>query len=162
MHAWIRLVSWLGAAAVLLRGGAGTAGAWGSVVLGHSTWADSAVLGHALLWDPLFVLWGLALAGGPGHSLVSALTNTSWISSGVRAMCEEPPVASAICFRTSSSASFEMPTVMMRTGLSGSCSSLSMVSRLSREMEPGSWFMPSVRTITVRRCPGASSWSTSR
>lgn len=61
-HTWARVVSWIGAATLLAWGGAGTIGAWIGVVTDATTWARPAVVGHALLWDPLFVLWGVALA----------------------------------------------------------------------------------------------------
>ena len=60
---WIRVASWAGAGVLLLWGGAGMLGAWAGLA-GGGTLQDSALAGHALLWDPLFVLWGAALARG--------------------------------------------------------------------------------------------------
>lgn len=61
-HRWVRVVSWLGAAVLLVWGGAGTVGAWIGVAAGRSLRHEPALVGHALPWDPLFVLWGLLLA----------------------------------------------------------------------------------------------------
>ncbi|GAA1392364.1 hypothetical protein GCM10009599_13190 [Luteococcus peritonei] len=60
-HRWVRLVSWLGVALLLAWGGLGMVGAW--IGLARGADATPALVGHALLWDPLFVLWGLLLAG---------------------------------------------------------------------------------------------------
>lgn len=61
-HAWVRTVSWIGVALLLVWGGAGMVGAWVGLLTGTATVAQPAVVGHALLWDPLFVAWGAALA----------------------------------------------------------------------------------------------------
>lgn len=66
-----RALCWAGALALVTYGVANTAGAW-AVWTGvvESPAADPtspdhpALLGHALLWDPLFALWGLLLGGG--------------------------------------------------------------------------------------------------
>lgn len=66
-----RALCWLGAAVLASYGLANTAGAW-VVLVG---WVDSpaadpaspdhpALLGHALLWDPLFAAWGVLLGLG--------------------------------------------------------------------------------------------------
>ena len=60
-HRWVRLVSWVGAAVLVAWGGVGMVGAWAGVLTGATTLAQPAVFGHAVLWDPLFVLWGLLL-----------------------------------------------------------------------------------------------------
>lgn len=62
-HRWVRLASWTGAGLMLVWGGAGMLGAWVGLLTGATTWAHPAAMGHAMLWDPLFVLWGLLLAG---------------------------------------------------------------------------------------------------
>ncbi|RSZ62360.1 DUF3995 domain-containing protein [Corynebacterium hylobatis] len=64
---WWRILHWLGATALMLWGGANTlvinlvlAG-----VLPHGDDYDHAAMtGHGWLWDPLFLLWGVALAVG--------------------------------------------------------------------------------------------------
>lgn len=61
--AFWRRVAWLGGGFLLLYGAANALGAAG-VLLGWWPGGDSprpALLGHALLWDPLFALWGAAL-----------------------------------------------------------------------------------------------------
>lgn len=63
-HRWVRVVSWLGVAVMMLWGGAGTVGAWIALAGRTASTANPAVLGHAFLWDPLFVAWALLLAGG--------------------------------------------------------------------------------------------------
>ncbi|MBO3142837.1 DUF3995 domain-containing protein [Dermatophilus congolensis] len=60
---WVRIVSVLGIITLLLWGGAGMIGAWISLATGASAGSDRALVGHAYLWDPLFVIWGLCLAG---------------------------------------------------------------------------------------------------
>lgn len=62
-----RPVCWLGAVVLIGWGGANTV--TGNLVLGgliHPTggYDRQAMMGHAWLWDPLFLLWGLALATG--------------------------------------------------------------------------------------------------
>lgn len=71
-HGWparavTRGLSWLAAAVLLLWGGLNTV--VGNLVLGglvvpSGGYDRPAVVGHAWLWDPLFLLWGLALAAG--------------------------------------------------------------------------------------------------
>lgn len=61
-HTWVRVVSWAGVAALLAWGGAGVVGAWIGVLTGTASWAQPAMVGHGLLWDPLFVVWGVMLA----------------------------------------------------------------------------------------------------
>ena len=63
----VRIVSWAGAAILLLWGGAGMIVA--QLVLAGAIDAGQAhdrmgMIGHAWLWDPLFVLWGAALIAG--------------------------------------------------------------------------------------------------
>lgn len=62
-----RAVSWSAAVALLAYGSVNAVGAW--LVLGGIVGVDgpqdrSALLGHALLWDPLFAAWGALLATG--------------------------------------------------------------------------------------------------
>ena len=71
-HRWVRVVSWLGVVVLLVWGGAGTVGAWIGVAAGRSLRHEPALVGHALLWDPLFVLWGLLLA-------VALRRSRSWV-----------------------------------------------------------------------------------
>lgn len=63
-HRWVRLVSWAGVVLLLVWGGAGTIGAWTGLATAAASWDQPAVVGHAVLWDPLFVLWGLMLGAG--------------------------------------------------------------------------------------------------
>lgn len=65
---WPRLwrgVAWMGGGFLVLYGAANALGAGGILLGWWSGGADpvprSALLGHALLWDPLFALWGAAL-----------------------------------------------------------------------------------------------------
>lgn len=61
-HTWVRFVSWAGVAVLLAWGGAGMVGAWIGVLTREASWAQPAMVGHGLLWDPLFVVWGALLA----------------------------------------------------------------------------------------------------
>ncbi|MEH0109073.1 DUF3995 domain-containing protein [Tersicoccus sp. MR15.9] len=60
-----RAISWAGAAALIVYGGANTAVS-NAVLTGlidpAGGYDRDAMIGHAWLWDPLFLLWGLALA----------------------------------------------------------------------------------------------------
>ncbi|ROR89231.1 DUF3995 domain-containing protein [Nocardioides aurantiacus] len=62
-----RSLCWLGAAVLVLWGGLNTV-VGGLVLTGVVVPEDgydrAAMIGHALLWDPLFLVWGLALALG--------------------------------------------------------------------------------------------------
>lgn len=62
-HRWVRVMSTLGIVTLLLWGGVGMISAWVCLATGESAGFDRALVGHAYLWDPLFVLWGLCLAG---------------------------------------------------------------------------------------------------
>lgn len=64
-NAW-RTLSWAGAIVLLAYGAANTVGAWLVLagVVGDASTDPPALLGHALLWDPLFALWGGFLALG--------------------------------------------------------------------------------------------------
>ena len=66
-----RVISWVGASALILYGGANVIIAWlvlAGVITPTGGYDRTSMLGHALLWDPLFLLWGLALLG---HLLLS-------------------------------------------------------------------------------------------
>lgn len=70
-----RALCWAGAVVLVAYGVANTAGAWAVWAgLVDSPAADpaspdhAALLGHALLWDPLFALWGLLLCAGLARS----------------------------------------------------------------------------------------------
>lgn len=59
-----RTVCWVGASTILVYGGANVLVS-GAVLLGVITsdggYDQNAMLGHVLLWDPLFVIWGASL-----------------------------------------------------------------------------------------------------
>ncbi len=60
-------ISWAGAAVLVVWGGAGTVA--GNLVLAGVITPDGGYdvagqIGQAFLWDPLFLVWGLALMGG--------------------------------------------------------------------------------------------------
>jgi Protein of unknown function (DUF3995) len=62
----VRALSWVGGIGLILYGGVITA--TGALVLSgfiepEGGYDRAAMIGHALLWDPLFLLWGAALAG---------------------------------------------------------------------------------------------------
>lgn len=62
-----RLVCWTGAVLLLLWGGAGTVVAQlvlAGAIDGGDGFDRMGMIGHAWLWDPLFVLWGGALVIG--------------------------------------------------------------------------------------------------
>jgi hypothetical protein len=66
-RAWTRCAVWAGAAVLVAWGGANT-------VVGHLVlsgvirpeggYDHAGMVGHAWLWDPLFLLWGAALSAG--------------------------------------------------------------------------------------------------
>lgn len=61
-----RAISWVGGSGIVLYGLVNIV-ASGAVLLGilvpEGGYDRDAMIGHALLWDPLFLLWGLALTG---------------------------------------------------------------------------------------------------
>ncbi len=61
-----RVICWVGGPGIVLYGLANIV-ASGAVLLGilvpEGGYDRDAMIGHALLWDPLFLLWGLALTG---------------------------------------------------------------------------------------------------
>ena len=63
----VRAIAWIGAGGLVLYGGANMLIAW--LVLGGAIRPDGgydrdAMIGHAALWDPLFLVWGVCLAIG--------------------------------------------------------------------------------------------------
>lgn len=65
---WPRLwrgISWAGGVFLVLYGGVNTLVALGVLlgVIPSPEYDRAAMLGHAFLWDPLFLLWGAALVG---------------------------------------------------------------------------------------------------
>jgi hypothetical protein len=66
-HRRLRVVSWAGAVLLILWGGVNTV--TGNLVLSGIVEPDGGydrdgMVGHAWLWDPLFLVWGAALAVG--------------------------------------------------------------------------------------------------
>jgi len=64
---WWRLIAWAGAVVLIGYGVVNVVVAWavlGGLISSTGGYDHSAELGHAALWDPLFLLWGLFLAGG--------------------------------------------------------------------------------------------------
>lgn len=60
-----RAVAWLGSALLVLYGGGNTLAAMATLagLIGESADQDRmGLIGHAFLWDPLFLLWGLLLS----------------------------------------------------------------------------------------------------
>lgn len=88
---WGRRVCWLGASAMILWGGVNTV--VGNLVLGGAIRPDggydrAGMIGYAWLWDPLFLILGLALALGitglrPSSSWGTMPTRTVTARSGV-------------------------------------------------------------------------------
>ncbi len=70
----LRGAMWAGAGVLVIWGAVNTVSSalLAAGILGRApeTYDRTATLGHALLWDPLFLLWGLALAAGLGASRV--------------------------------------------------------------------------------------------
>lgn len=70
-HRWTRAPlwrrpAWVAALGLIAYGGVNTAAAWATLLGLTSTpvTEPAALLGHALLWDPLFLVWGVLLALG--------------------------------------------------------------------------------------------------
>ncbi|MCS5478108.1 DUF3995 domain-containing protein [Corynebacterium sp. YIM 101645] len=64
---WWRVLYWLGAAVLMLWGGVNTVVinlVLAGVLPRGENYDHVAMIGHGWLWDPLFLLWGLALAVG--------------------------------------------------------------------------------------------------
>ena len=65
-RAW-RALAWTGACGLIAYGLLNVLVAWSvlaRLVMPHGGYDAAAMIGHAALWDPLFLLWGLLLAGG--------------------------------------------------------------------------------------------------
>lgn len=62
-HRWVRVLSWIGAAILMVWGGVGMIGAWIGIVSGLGITDTPALAGHAFLWDPLFCAWAVFLIG---------------------------------------------------------------------------------------------------
>jgi hypothetical protein len=62
-----RWPAWLSAAGLTAYGGANSVAAWlvlGGVIHPTGGYDRTAMIGHAFLWDPLFLAWGLLLGAG--------------------------------------------------------------------------------------------------
>lgn len=62
-----RSISWLVAVVLVGYGGLNSVVAWlvlGGVLRPGGGYDRQAMIGHGYLWDPLFLIWGLLLAGG--------------------------------------------------------------------------------------------------
>lgn len=61
---WWRLISWVGGLSLIVYGGIYAVTALlmlTGVVVPTAAYNEPVILGHALLWDPLFFFWGLSL-----------------------------------------------------------------------------------------------------
>lgn len=64
---WWRVPAWLAAVALTAYGAVNTLVAWlvlGGALEPEGGYDRQAMVGHAWLWDPLFLLWGLLLGAG--------------------------------------------------------------------------------------------------
>lgn len=64
---WVRALAWVGGAVLAGYGALNVVVAWlvlGGVVEPEGGYDRSAMLGHAALWDPLFLVWGVLLLIG--------------------------------------------------------------------------------------------------
>lgn len=62
-----RALFWVGAGALMIYGGVNVVGALATltgVIATGPTMDTAALVGHAFLWDPLFLVWGALLATG--------------------------------------------------------------------------------------------------
>jgi hypothetical protein len=63
-HKSFRICRWIGGTVLVLWGGLSTLSAW-AVLAGLISPDDgynrSTMIGHAVVWDPLFLIWGAAL-----------------------------------------------------------------------------------------------------
>lgn len=67
LRRWTRGVGWIGAVVLMIYGGVNTVIAalvLANVILPDRGYDSAAMMGHALLWDPLFFAWGTFLASG--------------------------------------------------------------------------------------------------
>ncbi len=65
-HLW-RVLEAIGSAVLIVYGVLNVAAAWavlGGIIVAADGYNRAAELGHAALWDPLFLLWGVLLAAG--------------------------------------------------------------------------------------------------
>ena len=78
-RAW-RTLTWFGACGLVAYGLLNVLVAW-SVLAGlvtpHGGYDAAAMMGHAALWDPLFLVWGLLLAGGLARTRGGVESNSS-------------------------------------------------------------------------------------
>lgn len=71
-----RLLFWAGSVILVLYGLANVVIGWavlGGLFVPDGGYDSSALIGHAALWDPLFLLWGLVLAAGLRLTQVSVI-----------------------------------------------------------------------------------------
>lgn len=64
---WYRILAWTGATGLIFYGGANTVIAvlvLNGVIRPDGGYDRAAMVGHATLWDPLFLMWGLLLSTG--------------------------------------------------------------------------------------------------
>ena len=76
-----RALEWTGAVVLLGYGLLNVVVAWavlGGLVTSADGYDRSAELGHAALWDPLFLLWGLLLAAGLATTRTRRLHEEAW------------------------------------------------------------------------------------
>ena len=76
-----RALEWAGAVVLLGYGLLNVVVAWavlGGLVTSADGYDRSAELGHAALWDPLFLLWGLLLAAGLATTRTRRLHEEAW------------------------------------------------------------------------------------
>lgn len=76
-----RALEWIGAAVLVGYGLLNVVVAWavlGGLVTSADGYDRSAELGHAALWDPLFLLWGLLLAAGLAKTRTRRLHGEAW------------------------------------------------------------------------------------
>lgn len=64
---WYRILAWTGATGLIFYGGANTmiaALVLNGVIRSDGGYDRVAMVGHATLWDPLFLIWGILLSTG--------------------------------------------------------------------------------------------------
>lgn len=72
-HLW-RVLEAIGSGVLIVYGGLNVAVAWavlGGIIVSADGYNRAAELGHAALWDPLFLLWGVLLAAGLRYTRVT-------------------------------------------------------------------------------------------
>lgn len=73
-----RVAEWVGAAVLVVYGLANTVVAWfvlAGVIVPDGGYDRAAMIGHAALWDPLFLCWGLFLGAGLALTRTPTFTN---------------------------------------------------------------------------------------